>query len=97
VAASNLIYVGQRVLIETIFRYSGVPTDPTIVTCTYRSPSGTVSTLTYPDDAFTRRSEGTFEASILVDTAGQWAFRSEGAGVVDAVSEYLMNVYESNI
>jgi hypothetical protein len=90
-------FVGQRVLVETIFRLDGVPTDPTIVTCTSKSPSGVVSTLTYPNASYTRRSVGAFEASILVNEAGRWAFRAVGDGVVDAVNELLIDVQPSYI
>jgi hypothetical protein len=90
-------YVGQRVLIETIFRLNGVPTDPTIVKVTSGSPSGVVSTVTYPDDTYIRRDTGAYEASILVDAPGQWIFRAEGAGVVDTVNEVIVDVVDSGI
>jgi hypothetical protein len=90
-------YVGQRVLIETIFRLNGVPTDPTIVLITSSSPSGTVSTITYPNANYIRRGVGAFEASILVDEPGQWAFRAEGAGVIDAVNECIVDVQASYV
>lgn len=91
------VFVGQRILIEIEFRLNGVPTDPTLVTCASRSPGGSVATLTYPDDDFIRRSEGLFEASILVAEAGTWVFRAEGAGVVDAVNEYTQPVLASGM
>lgn len=91
------VYEGQRVLIEVEYRLNGVPTDPTIVTCAFRSPGGTVSTITYPDETFIRRSEGLFEASILVNEAGTWVFRGEGAGIVDGVNEYTLNVQASGL
>lgn len=91
------VYEGQRILIEMEFRLNGVPTDPTIVTCTYRSPGGTQATLTYPNEALTRRTEGFFEASVLVDEAGTWIIRGEGAGIVDTVNEYPQEVLASGI
>lgn len=91
------IYVGQRITIEIEYRLLGVPTDPTIVTCTSRSPLGTVSTLTYPNEAFIRRSAGLFEASILVDEAGTWIFRGESAGIVDGVNEMTQQVEASGV
>lgn len=94
---ASIIYVGQRALIEIEYRLNGVPTDPIIVTCTSRSPLGTVSTLTYPDEAFIRRSDGLFEASILMEEAGTWVVRGEGAGVVDGVNEYTVNVAASGL
>lgn len=92
-----LVYVGQRVTIETIFRLNGVPTDPTIISVTASSPSGVTSTVTYPDTNMVKNSTGSYDTSILVDEVGTWAFRAEGAGVVDAVNEYLMPVVASNI
>lgn len=95
--AISPVYIGQRILIETVFRLRGVPTDPTIVTCTSHSPSGSEVVLVYPDDAFIRRSEGVYEASFLVDEASTWTFRAEGAGVVDAVNEYTVPVQASGL
>lgn len=91
------LFVGQRALIEIIFRLNGVPTDPTVVTCTSRSPSGVQSTITYPVSTFIRRSEGQFEASILVDEPGDWTIRAEAAGIVDAVNEYNLSVTASGL
>lgn len=91
------VYVGQNLLIECEFRLNGVPTDPSIVTVTYRSPLGTQVTLTYPDSNLVRRSDGLFEASIPADEAGTWAFRAEGVGVIDAVNEMTMTVESSGL
>ncbi len=91
------VFVGQRILIEVEYRLNGVPTDPTIVQYTSRSPLGTVSTVTYPNVAFTRRSEGLYEASVLVNEAGTWVIRAEGAGVVDGVNELAQEVHASGL
>jgi hypothetical protein len=93
-------YVGQRALIETTFRLNGVPTDPTIVSITSKSPVSSTEVMTaYPDTAgtFVRRSTGVYEASILVFEPGQWWFRVEGAGIVDAVNEYVLDVAETHV
>lgn len=95
--ATNPVFVGQRVLIEVEFRLKGVPTDPTLIVLTYRSPTGMSSSLTYPHVNFTRRSAGLFEASVLVDEPNTWVFRAEGAGVVDAVNEYTLDVQASGL
>lgn len=94
--ASN-VFAGQRILIEVEFRLNGVPTDPTIVICTSRSPGGVVSTLTYPNAAFIRRSVGLFEASVLVNEPGTWILRAEGAGIVDGVNELTQPVLPNGI
>jgi hypothetical protein len=91
------VYAGQNLLIECEFRLNGVPTDPTVVTVAYRTPSGTQSTLTYPNSNLVRRSDGLFEASVPAEEAGTWAFRAEGVGVVDAVNEFTMTVLESGL
>jgi hypothetical protein len=91
------VYVGQRILIETEFRLLGVPEDPTIVLCRAHSPNGSETTLTYPNEAFVRRRQGVFDASFLVDVPGTWIFRAEGAGVIDAVNEYTLDVQASGL
>lgn len=93
----NPVYVGQRMLVEIEYRLAGNPTDPTIAQYSYRSPSGTMATVTYPAETFVRRSEGLYEASILVDVAGTWVVRGEAAGVVDAVNELNQEVLASGL
>lgn len=92
------VYVGQRILVEAEFRLLGVPTDPTIVQVSSRNPvTGATVVLTYPATELTRRDIGLYEAAIVVDEAGQWHFRAEGAGVVDAVSECSIDVLASMV
>lgn len=94
----DLTFVGQRVLVECIFRLNGVPTDPTIVSVTSRSPiSSTQSSLVYPNENLIRRADGEYEAAVIVDEPGQWVFRAEGAGIVDTVYEIRVDVEESGI
>lgn len=92
---ANNVFEGQRILIEVEFRLNGVPTDPTVVTVASHSPTGVQSTVTYPAESFIRRSAGLYEASILVNEHGTWTFRSEGAGIVDAVNEMTQEVLAS--
>ena len=94
---ASTVFVGQRILIEIEFRLLGVPTDPSIVLCTSHAPSGTEAVLTYPNEAFIRRSDGLYEASFLVNEPSTWVFRAEGAGVVDAVNEYTVSVQASGL
>ena len=91
-------YVGQRILIEMEFRLLGVPTDPQIVQITAKDPAqGSRSTLTYPSENLTRAGVGLYEASINVNSPGQWHFRAEGAGVVDAVTEIHLDVLDTTV
>jgi hypothetical protein len=94
---SDKVFVGQKILIECVFRLSGVPRDPTLTTITSRSPSGVQVVQTYPTVDFIRRSEGVYEASILGTEVGIWVFRAEGAGIVDAVNEMVQEVVPSGI
>lgn len=95
--ANNDYYIGQRALIEAEFRLLGIPTDPTIVQVHSKSPTGVSTVFTYPAVQLTRRDVGLFETSIIVDEPGQWHFRVEGAGVVDAVTEVSLDVLDSTV
>jgi hypothetical protein len=91
------VYVGQRILVEIEYRLNGNPTDPTIAQYTYRSPLGTVATITYPNEAFIRRSEGLYDASVLVDEPGTWVIRGIAAGIIDGVNEFTQEVLASGL
>lgn len=91
-------YVGQRILLEVEFRRLGVPTDPTIVQVFSKNPvSGSVVVLTYPATELTRTGIGTYEASVQVLSPGQWHFRVEGTGVIDAVTEITQEVLATGV
>jgi hypothetical protein len=91
------VFEGQRVQIEMEFRLFGVPTDPTIVQITARSPSGSNSVLTYPNADFVKRDTGLFDAAFVVDVPGTWYFRPSAAGIVDAVDVIALEVLASNV
>ena len=93
---SPIYYVGQRVRVEFEFRLYGVPTDPTVIQVAARNPV-TESTvfLVYPNASLTRVGTGLYEADFMVSDPGQWHFRAEGAGVVDAVTEVHLDVLAS--
>ena len=92
---SDLIYPGQRVVVEMHVRLAGVPTDPLVMRCLVRTPDGSQNTLTYPDENLTKRDTGFFEANVLLDVPGMWAFRSEAIGIVDGVDEITVAVADS--
>jgi hypothetical protein len=89
--------VGQPVIVEGKFLLAGLPRDPTLVTFTTLTPSGTATTLTHPDDALVRIDEGLYDAHVLATEAGTWYFRWEAVGVVDAVGEVSVTVHPSNV
>ncbi len=88
---------GQRISCEGEFRLKGVPTDPAVVTCTFRAPDGTGTTLAYPSADLTRLDLGVYEASLVAQQAGTYSIRLAGAGVVDAVGEATVNVARSTV
>lgn len=91
-------YVGQRVLIDIEFRRLGVPTDPTIIQVTAKNPvTGSNVVLTYPTEGLTKVSTGVYEAAVQMSDPGQWHFRVEGAGVVDAVTETWLDVLPTTV
>ena len=95
-AAALPIYPGQRILVECRFFLLGVPTDPVVARMLIKDPTGSQTILTYPDVSFTKRDTGWFEANITVDQAGDWLFRGEAAGTVDANNEIIVRVEPSN-
>jgi hypothetical protein len=93
--STTQVFQGQRVLVECEFRLAGVPTDPIVVQCTFRPPTGGQTSLNYPDPALTRTGTGLFVANVVVDEGGTWWFRFEGFGTVDAVHEIPVEVTSS--
>lgn len=88
---------GQRVIIEGVFRLEGVPTDPTLVRCYARAPSGAVEELVYPSTDLVRTDPGTYEATVTATEPGTWGFRMVGAGNVEAVREVTTTVLPSAV
>jgi hypothetical protein len=88
---------GQPLVVEIEFRLEGVLTDPSIVRCLVRSPTGEVRELVYPSASVTRRATGIYRVSVLADKPGTWAFRGTSVGVVEAVKEVATNVAPSMV
>lgn len=95
---SPIYYVGQRVRVEFEFRLFGVPTDPTIIQVSARNPvTESVVFLVFPNSSLIKVGVGVYEADFVVSSPGQWHFRAEGAGVVDAVTEVHLDVLASTV
>lgn len=89
--------VGQKAVIEGEFRVKGVPTDPKIISLTTRAPGGELSIANYPSDMLTRREVGQYDGTVILDQPGNWHFRWDGSGDVDAVAEQSLYVYPSRV
>jgi hypothetical protein len=89
------VYEGSRIVVECEFRLNGVPTDPLVVQVDVRRPSGSQSTINYPDSELVRVSPGLYNAYVTVDDGGTWWFRIGGFGGIDAVTEKSLEVVPS--
>lgn len=88
---------GQSLICEIEFRLEGVLTDPTLVRCFVRKPSGLVTEYAFPAAELVKIDTGIYEASAIADEPGTWAFRATGVGVVDAVQEVATQVAPSMV
>lgn len=91
------IYVGARASVECNFRVAGVLADPLAVSAIVRSPSGNVTTYSFPAD-LSKDATGVYRCEFTVTEAGSWGVRFEGSGgPVEAVGEELVSVLSSNV
>lgn len=75
---------------------NGDPANPTTVTFKTKAPDATVANYVFPDDAAViNPSPGAFYVDITADQSGEWCYRAEGAGAVQAASEADFEVEES--
>jgi hypothetical protein len=82
--------VNERVDLRTTLRDpDGTPTNATVVLTVY-APDGTTST-----PALSNPSTGVYEASVLVDQAGEWAYRWASTGLVEVVDGGTFTVVDS--
>src|SRR5690348_1916267 len=85
---TNVYVQNSQVRVSSEFTVSGTDTDPATVTCRYKDPSGTVTTLVYGSDAaLMRDGTGKYHVDITASTAGNWWYRFEASGTVVAANE----------
>ncbi len=65
---------------KSLFEVDGTPTDPTTVSLTVVSPSGTSTTYTYADAQITHDGTGNYHRDITPDVAGWWRYYWVGTG-----------------
>ena len=87
--------VGDGVRTTSLFKVSGVLTDPTTVTIKIKSPDGTITTKTWAGGDIVRTSLGVFTHTFTVTAAGSWWYRWEGAGAVIGAAERRLQVRTS--
>ena len=80
--------VGDLVRVSGVFKNaSDVLTDPSTVTCKYRTPKGAVTTVTWAGGGVVRDSVGAFHVDIDVTLPGTWVYRWYSTGTVQASEE----------
>lgn len=77
--AHNTYDIGDTVKLTVLFEAAGVDTDPPTVTCSVRSPLGTVTTYIYNTHAnLTRSAAGAYACFVAPDRHGIWEYRWAG-------------------
>lgn len=91
------VVVGQRMKSNVEFRLKGVRTDPILVRCLVRHPSGTLEVFNFPSDVVVKQDIGFYRAQFLVSESGIYHIRWEGSGTIDAVAETSFEVLASGV
>jgi hypothetical protein len=86
---------GDLVRLTATFTVSSVPTDPTSVMLYVRSPTGTLTTLTYGvDAAIVKASTGVYRYDYSASAVGNVTFRWASTGTAQAASQDSFFVYD---
>jgi len=71
----------------TLETTAGVDTDPTVARAWYRSPVGTLTTLTYGDTILLKSATGIYYFDLDVDASGTWHYGFYSTGTGKAASD----------
>lgn len=87
---------GDKVHLTAKFTVGGVLTDPTAVICEVKDPSGNVDSYSLAGGTLTRSSLGLYYKDISIDESGDWFYRWEGTGAMEAAEEtnFIVEVSE---
>jgi len=92
---ANVYDKNDKVRLTARFTVSGVLTDPTTVTLKIRNLLGVTSTYTYALAQITKSAVGVYYKDISLDRSGEWFYRWEGTGTVEAANETYLDVKDS--
>ena len=95
----NIYDKGDMVRIASNFKdIAGADVDPTTIIFRIKQPDGTVEALTYETDPeVVRDSTGKYHYDLSLDQAGEYQYRVEGLGDVQAASQAKLRARSSNI
>lgn len=87
--AINMYDLGQEVRCSVVFAISDIPTDPTVVFFRVMKPDKSVLNYQYPEvgTIIVKNATGDYYADVSTDQEGDWYYRFEGTGNVEAASE----------
>lgn len=83
----NYYDIGDRVHLTAVFTISGVDSDPTAIALMVKDPSGNIATYTFALVQITKSAVGRYYKDISIDESGDWFYRWEGTGAVEAADE----------
>ena len=83
----NSYDIGDGVRLKATFTLSSVNTDPTAVKLKVKDPSGNIDIYTYALAQITKSAVGKYYKDIFVDESGEWFYRYEGTGTIEAADE----------
>ncbi len=94
---TNTYEIGDGIRLSVLFETLAlVPTDPTVIRVRTQKPNGSITVLTYGTDAAViRDSAGAYHADVVPASnaeAGQWYYRWEGTGTLQAAEEGTFQV-----
>ena len=92
---SNVYDKNDKVRLTARFTINDILTDPTTVTLKIRNLSGVVGTYTYALAQVTKSATGVYYKDISLNLSGEWFYRWEGTGTVEAASETYLDVKDS--
>lgn len=87
---------GDRPRCKAEFKLNSTLTDPSSITFKYKKPDGVSTSLVYGVDSdLKRESTGIYYVDLDINLSGQWFYRFEGTGTVQAASESKFTVRTS--
>lgn len=97
---TNTYQIGTGVRLSVLFQtLAYTPTDPTTIQLRTQKPSGAITVLVYGTDAAViRDSAGAYHADVIPASnaeAGDWYYRWEGTGALQAAEQGTFNVQAS--
>jgi hypothetical protein len=78
---------GDKVHLTAKFTVGGVLTDPTAIVCKVKDPSGHTDSYTFALGTITKTGVGLYYKDISIDESGEWFYRWEGTGAMEAAEE----------